>query len=138
MSIDTLKVARRLREAGFSEPQAEAVVAAVQEGAEGADLATKRDVTEIAVAAKRDLDEIAAAAKRDLDEIAAAAKRDLHEVRGELRSEMREMELRLKLEIEAAARHTETRLVGMILGALGINLLGTLGAMFGLAKLLGH
>lgn len=28
MTIDTLKIARRLREAGFSEPQAEAVVAA--------------------------------------------------------------------------------------------------------------
>jgi hypothetical protein len=55
-----------------------------------------------------------------------------------LRSEAREMELRLKLEIETAARHTESRLVGMIVGALGINLLGTLGAMFGLAKLLGH
>jgi hypothetical protein len=48
MTIDTLKVARRLREAGFSEPQAEAVVAAVQEGAEGADLATKRDLAELA------------------------------------------------------------------------------------------
>jgi hypothetical protein len=112
MNIDTLKVARRLREAGFSEPQAEAVVAAVQEGAEGADLATKADL--------------------------AAVKADLAFLGNELRGEMREMELRLKLEIEAAARHTETRPVGMILGALGINLLGTLGAMFGLAKLLGH
>ena len=44
MAIDTLKVARRLREAGFSEPQAEALVAAVQEGSEGADLATKGDL----------------------------------------------------------------------------------------------
>jgi hypothetical protein len=44
MAIDTLKVARRLREAGFSEPQADALVAAVQEGAEGADLATKADL----------------------------------------------------------------------------------------------
>ena len=35
MAIDTLKVARRLRDAGFSETQAEAVVVAVQEGAEG-------------------------------------------------------------------------------------------------------
>jgi hypothetical protein len=41
MAIDTLKVAKRLREAGFPEPQAEAVIAAVQEGTEAADLATK-------------------------------------------------------------------------------------------------
>ena len=44
MAIDTLKVARRLREAGFSETQAEAVVGAVQEGAKGADFATKGDL----------------------------------------------------------------------------------------------
>ena len=44
MAIDRLKVARRLRDAGFSETQAEAVVAAVQEGSEGADFATKADL----------------------------------------------------------------------------------------------
>ena len=44
MTIDTLKVARRLREAGFSEPQAEALVAVVQEGAESTDFATKGDL----------------------------------------------------------------------------------------------
>ena len=105
MTIDTLKVARRLREAGFNEPQADALVAAVQEGAETADVATKRDLAE-AVA--------------------------------QLRSEMREMELRLKLEIETAARHTESRLNNTILGALGVNFVAMPGAMFGLAKLLGH
>jgi hypothetical protein len=41
MAIDTLKVAKRLREAGFPEPQPEAVIAAVQEGTEAADLATQ-------------------------------------------------------------------------------------------------
>jgi hypothetical protein len=44
MAIDTLKLARRLREAGFNEAQAEAVADAVREGAEGADLATKSDL----------------------------------------------------------------------------------------------
>ena len=127
MAIDTLKVARRLREAGFSEPQADALVAAVQESAESADLATKRDLAEAVTETKRDLAEAVTETKRDLAEAVS-----------QLRSEMREMELRLKLEIETTARHTESRLVGMILGALGINLLGTLGAMFGLAKLLGH
>ena len=43
MALDTLKVARRLREAGFTEPQAEAVLAAIQDAAAGADLATKAD-----------------------------------------------------------------------------------------------
>ena len=44
MAIDTLKLARRLREAGFNEAQAEAVADAVREGTEGADLVTKSDL----------------------------------------------------------------------------------------------
>ena len=44
MALDTLEVARRLREAWFTEPQAEAVLAAIQDAAAGADLATKADV----------------------------------------------------------------------------------------------
>jgi len=57
MAIDTLKVAKRLREAGFTEPQAEAVVAAVREGAEGADLATKADIAELRAELKADIRE---------------------------------------------------------------------------------
>jgi hypothetical protein len=57
MAIDTLKVAKRLREAGFNEPQAEAVVAAVREGAEGADLATKADIAELRGELKADIRE---------------------------------------------------------------------------------
>ena len=44
MAIDTLKLARRLREAGFNEAQAEAVADAVREGTESADLVTKSDL----------------------------------------------------------------------------------------------
>jgi len=47
MAIDTLKVAKRLREAGFTEPQAEAVTAAVQEATEEAEFATKADIAEV-------------------------------------------------------------------------------------------
>ena len=112
MAIDTLKVARRLREAGFSEPQAEAVVTAVQEGAEGADLATKGDLTIQG-----------------------------NELRAEfalLRSEMREMEQRLIGRIEAAKAEMLSRMFAMILGAVLVNIVAMLGAMFAFAKLLGH
>lgn len=94
MTIDTLKVAKRLKEAGFNDLQAEAVVATVQESAEGADLATKSD--------------------------------------------LREMELRLEARIERASGENLTRVFGLILGALVINFMAVVGAMFGLAKLLGH
>ena len=47
IAIDTLRVAKRLREAGLTEPQAEAVTAAVQEATQGAELATKADLAEV-------------------------------------------------------------------------------------------
>jgi hypothetical protein len=101
MAIDTLKVAKRLREAGFTEPQAEAVVTAVQEGTGGADLATKTDIAE-------------------------------------LRTEIREAELRLESKIEAIKADILNRVFGLILGTLVVNIVAIVGAMFAVAKLVGH
>jgi DNA-binding transcriptional MerR regulator len=112
MTIDTLKVAKRLREAGFSEPQAEAVIAAVQEGAAGADLATKADIAALRSETKAD--------------IAA------------LRSELRETELRLEAKIEAIKADILNRVFGLILGTLVVNIVAIVGAMFAVAKLVGH
>src|SRR5215472_6812940 len=82
VAIDTLKVARRLREVGFSEPQAEAVVAAVQEATISGDLATKADV---------------GAVRTELAEVRAELKAEI----AELRSELRQSELRLEAKLEA-------------------------------------
>ncbi len=105
MAIDTLKVAKRLREAGFTEPQAEAVVAAVQEGTQGADLATKADIAEL---------------------------------RAEVKAEIREAELRLEAKIEAIKADIMNRVFGLILGALVVNIVAIIGAVFAVAKLVGH
>jgi hypothetical protein len=105
VAIDTLKVARRLREAGFTEPQAEALVAAVQEGADFADLVTKHDLAE---------------------QVAL------------LRGEMRETEQRLLVRIEAAKADMIGRMMSMIIGAVLVNIVAMLGAMFAFAKMLGH
>jgi DNA-binding transcriptional MerR regulator len=112
MALDTLKVAKRLREAGFTEPQAEAVIAAVQEGTEGADLATKMDLAEQGSALRSD--------------IAA------------LRTEVREAELRLEAKIEAIKADILNRVFGLILGTLVVNIVAIVGAMFAVAKLVGH
>ena len=112
MAIDTLKVARRLRDAGFSEPQADAVVAAVQEGAEAADLATKGD--------------LALQGHEQRAELAA------------LRSEMREMEQRLIAKMEAIKAEMTTRVMTTVLSTVLVNVITILGAMFAFGKLLGH
>ena len=98
-------MAKRLREAGFSGSQAEAVVATVQEGADGGDIATKHDF-----------------------DMATAV----------LRSDVREAELRTGTKIEAAKAEILSRVFGLILGAVVVNVVAIVGAMFGVAKLLGH
>jgi len=47
VAFDTLKFVKTLKEAGVSEPQAEAFSTAVRESHEAADLATKADLREV-------------------------------------------------------------------------------------------
>lgn len=99
VAFDTLTYARRLREVGVPQEQAEAhaeaLAAAVTET-----LATKQDLHELAT--KQDL----LATKQDLHDLAAATKQDLTALRQELRElasatkqDMRELELRLTIRL---------------------------------------
>ena len=123
MAIDTLRVAKRLREAGFTEPQAEAVVAAVQEGTEAADLATKADIAQLGNEFKTEI---------------AALRTEIATLRAELKADIREAELRLEAKIEAIKAEMLNRVFGMILGTLVVNIIAIVGAIFAAAKLLGH
>jgi hypothetical protein len=108
MAIDTLKVARRLREAGFNEAQADAVVAAVQQGAEGAEFATKADLAVLAAELRAEI---------------AVVRTEIAGIRGE---------------IGAAKSEILGRVFQMILSAVLINIVAMAGLMFAFAKLLGH
>ena len=116
MAIDTLKVAKRLREAGFTEPQAEAVIAAVQEGTESADLATKQDL------------------RAEIADLRNELKAEI----ADLRSELRQTVLRLEAKIEAIKADILNRVFGLILGTLVVNIVAIVGAMFAVARLVGH
>jgi len=120
MAIDTLKVAKRLREAGFTDPQAEAVVAAIQDAAEGAEFATKGDLVE---------------ARTELKAEIAALRADLKTQIEAVRSEQRESALRLEARIEAIKADILNRVFSLILGALIVNIVAMVGAVFAVAKL---
>ena len=134
MAIDTLKVAKRLREAGFTEPQAEAVIAAVQDGTEGADLATKGDLNEARTALKVEIAELRTELKTKITELRAELKAEI----ADLRSELRQAELRLEAKIEAIKADILNRIFGLILGTLVVNIVAIVGAMFAVAKLVGR
>lgn len=130
MAIDTLKVAKRLREAGFNEAQAEAVTAAVQESAEGADFATKADLAVLAAELRVEI----AAVRGDMREmeqrLIARIGNEIAGVRGEIAG--------VRGEIAAAKSEILGRTFQMILGAVLVNIVAMLGVMFAFAKLLGH
>ncbi len=137
MAIDTLKVAKRLREAGFTEPQAEAVLDAVQEASAGADLATKGDLAEQSAELKAEIAEVRA----EIAEVRTELKAEIVEVRaeiGDLRHELRQSELRLEAKLEALKSDILNRVFGLILGALVVNIVAIIGAVLAAARLIGH
>jgi hypothetical protein len=117
MALDTLKAARRLR------PQAEAVLAAVQDAAAGADLATRADLDAVRVALKTEIAELRAELKAEI---------------ADLRSELRQSELRIEAKLEAIKADILNRVFGLILGALVVNIIAIVGAFLAAAKLAGH
>ena len=123
MTIDTLKVARRLRDAGFNEAQADAVIAAVQEGSEGAEFATKADLAVLAAELRAEI----AGVRSELREL---EQRLIGRFTGEIG--------RLTVEIGAAKAELLSRMFQMILGAVLLNVVAMAGLLFAFAKLLGH
>ena len=130
MAIDTLKVAKRLREAGFTEPQAEAVTAAVQEATATAEFATKADIAEV----KAEIAEV----KAEIAQLRAELRAEFKAEIADLRSELRQAELRLEAKIEAIKADILNRVFGLILGMLVVNIIAIVGATFAVARLVAH
>jgi len=111
IAFDTLKFAKRLKEGGFTDQQAEALAQAEAEFIEQ-NLTTKRDLKELEVALKRDIEELRADLKRDLKELETAIqrdvkeldvglKRDIEELRADLKRDLREIEYRMTIKLGA-------------------------------------
>ena len=79
IAFDTLKFAKRLKEGGFTDQQAETLAQAEAEFIEQS-LASKRDVKELEVALKRDIEELRGGVRRDIEALRADLKRDMKEL----------------------------------------------------------
>jgi hypothetical protein len=108
LALDTLAQAKRLQEAGFNEKQAEALTAALR------DVAAPYDVS--ALATKADLAAFTAKADLKADLAGLATKADLATLKADLIQ----------------------WIVGLVAGAVVLNVFVVIGSMFGMAKLLGH
>jgi predicted phage-related endonuclease len=92
IAFDTLKFAKRLKEAGFTEQQAEALADAEAEFIEQ-NLATKRDITDI----KRDIADV----KRDIKELEVTLRNEIKQLDVTLRGEIKQLDVTLRGEIKS-------------------------------------
>jgi len=126
-AIDTLKLAKRLRQADFTQLQAEALAEAVGEATvEG--VATKLDIAELRADLKQDIADLRAELKQDIGDLRAELKQGNAGVRQEIEG------LRAELRLESAAVRVEmAALESRMLRWMGAGFAGTiavLAAMF--------
>jgi ribosomal protein L29 len=142
-AFDTLVQAKRLREAGFDEKQAEALTTVLRDAVKPFDtleLATKADLAALAVATKADI----AALKADLAALSVATKADLAALKADLKADLSALKAEVATKSELAAEVAALKadllqwIVGLIAGAVVLNALVVVGSIFGLLKLLGH
>ena len=81
---------------------------------------------------------VIAAVRDGTGSVNLATKEDLKAEIAALRSELRQAELRLEAKIEAIKSDILNRAFGLILGTLMVNIMAIVGAMFVVAKLVGH
>jgi len=100
IAFDTLKFAKRLKEGGFTDQQAETLAQAEAEFIEQ-NLTTKRDLKDLEIAVKRDVKELEVALKRDIEELRGGVRRDIEALRADLKRDMKELEYRMTIKLGA-------------------------------------
>ncbi len=105
--FDTMKMARRLENAGFTGSQAAGTAEAMAEAMSGSELATKDDLLEV---------------KSDLLTVTTGLERDIARVRTDLEHSISQVRIDLEYKIALMGRDLTIRLGGMIIAATGILL----------------
>ena len=100
--LDTLSLARELKDAGIEAKQADAITHVVQQAAEHGEPATRADLDAHGVAVHKDIDGLRAdfdvhraAVRADFDVHRAAARADFDTFRAEVRADVAALEARL-------------------------------------------
>ncbi len=101
IAFDTLKFAKRLKEAGFTEQQAEALADAEAEFIEQ-NLATKRDIADI----KRDIKELEVTLRTEIKQLDATLRTEIkqlevkiEQIRSDLARDMKDLEYRMTIRL---------------------------------------
>ena len=121
--FDTLKLARSLREDGkLTQEQAEGITRALSEAFRD-DMATKTDIGQAATGLTTKIDQVNSELNTKIDQVKAELTLKIEQLRAELILRMEQV---------------RSDLLKVVIAAMAVNSAVVLGAMFGLAKLLGH
>ena len=90
IAFDTLKFAKRLKEAGFTEQQAEALADAEAEFIEQ-NLATKRDIADV----KRDIKELEVTLRNEIKQLDVK----MEQIRSDLARDLKDLEYRMTIKL---------------------------------------
>ena len=120
LAFDTHKAVKALKEAGFDDPQAEAVVATVGE-AIGGSIATKADIAELRTTTKADIAEVRAeitelrtATKADMTELRAEMKTDIAQLRAEMKTDIAQLRAEMADQFSILYRHLWSMAIGIV------------------------
>jgi len=131
--FDTLRLARTLREKGFSPEQADGIAEALST-ATHEDLATKADVTMLRAELKTDIAEL----KADIAELRSELKTDIAELRSELKTDIAELKgeiAAVKADLETDIADIKADILKWMVGAIGFQTVATLGTVVALVKI---
>ena len=118
--FDTLKATKALKQAGFDEVQAEAVVATVGD-AIGGNVATKADLEKTAGELRADMQKMEAGLRTDMQKMEAGLRTDMQKMEAGLRADMQKMEAGLRADMTVKFRNLYRHLWIMAAGIIGLN-----------------
>jgi predicted phage-related endonuclease len=130
IAFDTLKFAKRLKEAGFTEQQAEALADAEAEFIEQ-NLATKRDIADV----KRDIKELEVTLRNEIKQLHVTLRNEIKQLDVTLRSEIKQLDVKIEQIRSDLARDLKDLEYRMTI-KLGTLMLVAVAAMATLVKLL--
>jgi predicted phage-related endonuclease len=126
MPVNTLAIAKRMTEAGFTPKQAETHAELMAEIVES-DLATKRDLKDVETKLTRDIKEVEAKLSRDIKELDVKLSREIKEVEARLSRDIKELDVKLSRDIKelelkfggdlkSEIKGLETKMMQVVLG----------------------
>ena len=111
--FDTHAAVKALKDAGFEEAQAEAVVTTVGDAITG-NVATKADVTDLRAATERDIADLRTATERDIADLRTATERDIAELRAEMKHDIADLRTAMADQFSILYRHLWIMAIGIV------------------------